>query len=383
MEQTLKITSISLKDKEERRLVRGHLWVYRNELQSDPSVDDGAVVDVFSAARRFIGRGFYQAQGGIAVRLLSRRQEDIDKGFFVEALGRALGLRERLYAGSSVYRWVFGESDGLPGLVVDRYGDMVVAQTQCAFYGVHSKALAKAILATEGVEGVVIEAPGLSGGRDTFGNCADDTEIELDGLRLRVPLAGGQKTGMFLDQRRNAAAAAALAPGLRVLDAHANTGQWALRMALAGAAQVHAVDTSRAALDVATANAGLNGVADRCAFECAPAEEVLARKEPYGLIVLDPPAYAKARPQTAKALARYQALNRAALAALEPGGYLVTCSCSHFVSQSDFLEMVKRAAIAEQRVLQLLELRAAAPDHPVLLAMPETSYLKCAIFRVW
>lgn len=379
----MKIPSISLKDKEERRLVRGHLWVYRNELQSDPAPEDGAVVDVFSAARRFIGRGFYQAQGGIAVRLLSRRQEDIDKAFFTEALARALELRARLFSGSSVYRWVFGESDGLPGLVVDRYGSVAIAQTQCAFYATHVKVLAKAILATEGIQGVVIEAPGLPGGRESFGDCPAETEIDLDGLRLRVPLVGGQKTGMFLDQRRNAAAAAALAPGLNVLDAHANTGQWALRLALGGAAHVRAVDTSRAALDVAAANASLNGVADRCAFECAPVEEVLARKEQYGLIVLDPPAYAKARPQAAKALGRYQALNRAALAALVPGGYLVTCSCSHFVAQPDFLEMVKRAAIAEQRTLQLLELRAAAPDHPVLMSMPETSYLKCAIFRVW
>ncbi len=238
-------------------------------------------------------------------------------------------------------------------------------------------------MATEGLSGAVIEAPGIEGGRETVGTCPDEAEIELDGLKLRVPIVGGQKTGMFLDQRRNAAAAAALAPGLRVLDAHANTGQWAVRMALAGAAHVHAVDTSRAALDVATENAALNGVSEACTFECAPAEEVLSRKEKYGLIVLDPPAYAKARPQAAKAMGRYQALNRAALSALEPGGYLVTCSCSHFVAQSDFLEAVKRAAVAEQRSLQLLELRGASADHPVLMAMPETSYLKCAVFRAW
>lgn len=369
---------MTLKEKEERRLVRGHLWVYRNELQADPALDDGTVVDIFSSTRRFVGRGFYQAQGGIAARILTRRQEDLGREFFAAALETALSLRARLFPGATAYRWVFGESDGLPGIVMDRYGAIAVAHTQCAFYAAHADALAKAALAVEGIAGLTMEAPG---DRRAFGDCVEATDIDLDGLTLRVPLAGGQKTGMFLDQRCNAIAAAGLARGLRVLDAHANTGQWALRMALAGAEHVTVADTSRGALDLAAVNAELNGVTGQCSFENAPAEEILARGEQFGLIVLDPPAFAKSRATAAKALGRYQALNRAALRALAPGGCLVTCSCSHFVSQADFLEAVKRAAIAEQRSLQLLELRGAAPDHPVLLAMPETSYLKCAIFR--
>lgn len=376
----MKIHSLTLKDKEERRLVRGHLWVYRNELQADSALEDGSVVDIFAASRRFIGRGFYQAQGGIAVRLLSRRQQDLDTTFFREALQTAVALRAALFPGSSAYRWVFGESDALPGLVIDRYGAVAVGQTQCAFYAEHATAIAKAVRAQEGIAGFILEGPGNA--RQVFGECPPAGEIDLDGLRLRVPFEGGQKTGMFLDQRLNAALAAPLARGRRVLDAHANTGQWALRAALAGAAHVHVVDTSRSALDVAAENASLNAVADACTFEQAPAEEVLARGEAYGMVVVDPPAFAKARPQVAKALGRYQALNRAAIRALEPGGFLVSCSCSHFVAPGDFIEMIKRAAVAEQRVPQLLEMRAAAPDHPVLLAMPESAYLKCAILRV-
>jgi 16S rRNA G966 N2-methylase RsmD len=205
----------------------------------------------------------------------------------------------------------------------------------------------------------------------------------LDGLRLRVPLLkAARRPACSSTSASTPSPPRGLAKGLRVLDAHTNTGQWALRMALAGAASIHALDTSRSALDTAAENAQLNGAAERCTFENAPAEDVLARGDSYGLIVLDPPAFAKARPQAAKALIRYQALNRAALRALEPGGYLVSCSCSHFIAPGDLLEAIKRAAVAEQRTLQLLELRSASPDHPTLLAMPETAYLKCAVLRV-
>ena len=380
----MKIASLTLKDKEERRLVRGHLWAYRNELQADPVLEDGALVDLFAANRRFVARGFYQAQGGIGARILTRRQEEIDAAFFARALETALALRTQVFPGSTAYRWVFGESDGLPGLVIDRYGSVAVAQTACAFYARQAEHIAAAVLATEGVQGLILEAPSTpeAPARRTFGEVAEEAEVDLGGLRLHVPLQGGQKTGMFLDQRVNAQMAAPLAAGLRVYDAHANTGQWALRMALAGAAHVHVGDTSKAALDLAARNAALNGVEGVCTFENLPAEEVLARGQEFGMIVLDPPAFAKARAQGPKALGRYQALNRAAIKALAPGGYLVSCSCSHFVAPEDFVETLKRAAIAEQRTLQMLDFRGAAPDHPLLLTMPETDYLKCAVMRV-
>jgi len=375
----VKVSSLTLKDKEERRIVRGHAWVYRNELQAPPALEDGTLVDVFAANRRFVGRGFFQAQGGIAARLLTRRQEDIDLPFFLEALTSPAALRARLFPGSTVYRWVFGESDGLPGVVIDRYGAVAVAHTQCAYYGTVKDALAQAVLATPGVSGLLLD---VGGTRHSFGTVPAQVSIELDGLLLEVPIEGGQKTGMFLDQRMNAIVASKLAHGLSVLDGHTNVGQWACRMALGGATRVLAVDTSRPALDIAQANAQANGVGETCLFECAAIEDVLARDEHYGLIILDPPAFAKARPQSTKAMGRYQALNRAAIRRLEPGGILVSCSCSHFVDDTQFLETIKRAAISEQRQLQLLEFRGASPDHPVLVSMPETSYLKCAILRV-
>ena len=375
----MKIPSLTLKDKEERRIVRGHAWVYRNELQSPPALEDGTLVDVFAANRRFVGRGFFQAQGGIAARLLSRRQEDLGTTHFAELLTSAAALRQRLFPGSTTYRWVFGESDGLPGLVIDRYGEIAVAQTQCVYYGQVKEILAEVVLATPGISGFALD---VSGTRHTFGHVPSQVTIDLDSLRLDVPIEGGQKTGMFLDQRVNALVASRLAHGLRVLDGHTNVGQWACRMAASGALHVHAVDTSRAAIDLAHANASANGLAERCRFECAAIEDVLAREDRYDLIVLDPPAFAKARAQGTKAMGRYQALNRAALRRLEPGGILVSCSCSHFVDDTQFLETIKRAAVAEQRQLQLLEFRGASPDHPVLVSMPETSYLKCAILRV-
>lgn len=368
-----------LKEKEERRLLRGHLWAYRNEFARLPDAADGDVTDVVSSAGRFVGRGFYQASGGIAVRLLTRRDEPVDAAFLERRVARAKRFRDQLYPGEPVYRWVYGESDGLPGLVADRYGDVVSVHAGAAFYLNHQDALAGAIL-SHGIKGVRLAA-----GADVrrFGDASGPVSIELDGIRLHVDVESGQKTGMYLDQRENYGLMRRYARDARVLDVFCYAGAWSCHAAMAGATSVVGVDSSRRAIEQARAHAELNGVATRCRFECAEAEEVLERGEKYQLIVLDPPALAKSRGQTAKALGVYQALNRGAMAALEPGGTLITCSCSHFVDAPAFLEMLKRAARAAQRAAWLLEVRGAARDHPVLLEMPETAYLKCAVLRVF
>lgn len=369
----------TLKPKEERRIQRGHCWAYRTEFQKLPDLEDGALVDVFSSQRRFVGRGFYQAQGGIAVRVLTRHQDTVDASLFQGRIHAALALRQHLFSGSQAYRWIFGESDGIPGLVADRYGSVVTLQSSCKFYVPWMKAIGALLLAEDGVTGVRFQVAYTI---ETYGEVPDEVTFDLEGLSVTLQLEGAQKTGMFLDQRLNRLAPIPFAKDARVFDGHCHLGLWACHAAKAGASEILAVDSSQAALDLAGANAEKNGVAAHIDFRCGDVEEILAEEPPFDIVIVDPPAFAKGRSQAKKAQGRYLELNRAAIRATKPGGYLFSSSCSHFVGASDFLDILKRAASTEKRSLQLLELRGPAPDHPVLLSMPETAYLKCAVLRV-
>lgn len=368
-----------LKEKEERRLLRGHCWAYRNEFAQLPPYDDGDIADVFGARGGFVGRGFYQPNGGIAVRLLTRHQAPIDAAFFRERLDAAGAFRNRCFPGQDVYRWVFGESDGLPGFVADRYGPLVAAQTSCAFYAGWVDALAAAFLSHEGVRGLRLEVCGQVHG---FGETPDIVACTVEGLRVLVRPSSGQKTGLFLDQRVNQFEMRRYASGANVLDGHCYAGLWSCHAAQAGAARVRGVDTSGPAIERARENAAANGLDNVCAFECADIGAVLEEDARYGLVILDPPAFAKSRAHAAKALGLYQSLNASAMRRIEPGGVLITSSCSHFVDRDAFLETLKRASAAAQRPVWVVDVRGAAPDHPVLASMPETSYLTCATLRV-
>jgi 23S rRNA (cytosine1962-C5)-methyltransferase len=368
-----------LKNNEERRLLRGHLWAYRTEFTSLPSIEDGDLADVYTPRGKFVGRGFFQAEGGIAVRLLDRHQMDVDTAFFRRRIEEALALRQRFFPGQNVYRWIHGESDGLPGLIVDRYDALVTIHTQCAFYGVHSKALLNAFMGQEGITGVRLDCAGEITHK---GETPTDLEIEIDGIRLGFSPERGQKTGLFLDQRENARLLDAIAPGARVLDGNCYVGQWSLRAAKAGAAKVIGVDSSAQAITQAKTNATLNGLEDTCQFECADINEFLAKAKQFDVVCIDPPALAKSRARLSQALGRYQGLNRDAMKAVKKDGYLITSSCSRWVDESSFLEMVKRAARSAQRSAVIHAVRTAPADHPVLLAMPETAYLTCVLLRI-
>lgn len=371
-----------LKAKEERRMLRGHLWAYRNEFASLPDTTDGELVDVYSAEGRLVGRGFFQGRGGIAARILSRHQDEFDAAFWSRRIEAARAFREQLFPGEDTWRWVFGESDGLPGLVADRYGSIVSAQTSCNFYGLYAEAIADAFLAQPGINAVRLDVNNKVHRFGAISQPAEPIECAVGGVRLMVDLDSGQKTGMFLDQRENCLAMRRYARGARVLDGHCYIGQWSCHAALAGAASVLGVDTSAPAVEAARANAERNGVSAQCRFEDADIADVLARNEQYDLVMLDPPAFAKTREQEKKALGLYQTLNAAAMKAVRPGGVLVTSSCSHFVAREAFLETLKRAATAAQRQAWLLDVRGASPDHPILIAMPETEYLSCVIMKI-
>ena len=368
-----------LKPKEERRLLRGHRWAFRNEFAALPAMPDGALVDVISDRGRCVGRGFYQEEGGIAVRLLSAKRKAIDMDFFVERLSAAKALRTRCFADASAYRWIFGDSDGLPGLVADRYGSQIAAQTSCAFYDTVAETIAEAFLADPEIDGVSFN---IGGKVQRFGTSHSPVDCTIHDCNFRVDTEHGQKTGLFLDQRENWTLTQPFADGARVLDGHCYTGAWGIHAARYGAKSVLGVDTSRPAITRATEHAELNDVADRCTFERGDIQDALTAGNSYDVVILDPPAFAKGRKSVPKAITRYQALNRDAMKCLAPGGILITSSCSHPVTESVFVEMLKRAAGAAQRSAQLLATRGASPDHPVLLSMPETAYLTCAVVRV-
>jgi len=367
-----------LKPKEDRRLVRGHLWAYRNEFAEIPDLADGALVRVVSDAGRPVGTGFFQAEGGIAVRLLSGGRGEFDEGSLARRIVAAGEMRTTLFPGEGVYRWIHGEGDGLPGLIADRYGPLVVAHADGAFYRSRAQEFAHAFLSVDGVDGVLVR----SGKEWTeFGGVTAPVTCPVHGIQFTIDPKQGQKTGLFLDQRVNWTLLEPFVRGARVLDGHCYVGAWSLHAAKYGAREVVGVDTSSAAIEQAIANAKANRAGDTCAFLCADMRDVLAGADAYDVVVLDPPALAKSRNHLQKALGLYQALNRDAMKALAPGGVLITSSCSQPVDEATFLETLKRAATAAGRRFQLIDIRGAAPDHPALLAMPETRYLKCAVSR--
>jgi len=369
-----------LKEKKDRRIARGHLWAYRAEFDNLPEIPDGGVVDIFTKRGKFIARGFFQSEGTIAVRVLDNHQTTIDAEFFRSRIDRALRLRQTMFPGETAYRWIHAESDGLPGLTVDRYDSVVSARSVCAFYAAHGQVLCDGFAACDGVEAVRLEAAGQA---FTVGGPPDECRVELDGTTLNFALKTGQKTGLYLDQRKNAAFLDAIVNGARVFDGYCYVGHWSCRAAINGAASVRGVDSSRPAIDYANANAEANGVRERCRFEVADVQKALADGQTYDVICLDPPALAKSRHQLKKSLTLYQALNRDAMKAVDPaGGYLITSTCSHLVSEDDFLEALKRAARSAQRTVTILRKAGPPPDHPWLLTMPETRYLTCVMLAI-
>lgn len=374
----LSCPTATLKPREERRIQRGHLWCYRNEFASLPDLEDGDVFDVYAANRRFIGRAFYQAEGGICGRILSFHQDSIDADFFKKRLRQAEELRQRLFPESTVYRWIHAESDGLPGLIIDRYDAALSMQTSCTFYQKHQDLLQEILLGWPGVSSLAFS---FRDSRSHAGQEPGAFQLDVNGLQLGLLLSGTQKTGLFLDQRKNWPLIESFAAGSRVLDAFCYHGLWGLHAARTGASSVTCIDTSQAALDQAQENARLNNLEETCTFLREKVDAHLQECRPYDVIVLDPPAFAKSRKQQRTAFSLYEKLNVLALEKLAPGGILISCSCSHFLDQGMFEEMLKRASRRAACQMQLLMMRGAAPDHPVLTDMPETAYLKCAILR--
>ena len=394
--------------KAERALRAGHPWVYGEEVLSvEGAYAQGDVVDVRSTKGRWLGAGLVNDHSKIRVRLLSRNTNDrFDEAFFLRRVRYALEYRRTaMGADYGCCRLIFGEADQFPGLTVDRFGDVLVTEVLSLGMDLRKDLLYRLLLrvleeqgeairiiyersdsplrAKEGLEPFTgfISLPGLTTEGDGH------TEITENGVRYDVDYIRGQKTGFFLDQKYNRQAAARLAKGRRVLDCFTHTGAFALNCAAGGAARVTAVDISGEALDQARRNAALNGLEDRMDFLQADVFELLtqtaqAKQSPWDYIILDPPAFTKSSSTADRAYAGYREINRRAMQLLPRGGYLATCSCSHFMPRARFEEMLREAASDAQVSLRQIEARQQAPDHPILWGVPETDYLKFYLFQV-
>ncbi|MDR7562054.1 MAG: class I SAM-dependent rRNA methyltransferase [Armatimonadota bacterium] len=378
----------------ERRILPGHLWVYEGEVaevRGNPA--PGAIVDVLTSRGAFCARGFYNPHSKIRVRILTFEEEPIRPAFFARRIAQALALRERVVRETTAYRVVYAEGDLLPGLIVDRYGDLLVMQTLAVGMDNRKELLADLLLDQTGARAVYLrndsEVRSLEGlpRYQGFlrGELPTRAEIAEGPARFVVDVAGGQKTGWFCDQRENRLSCASLAQDAEVLEVFSYTGAFGIHAALQGARSVLGMDVSKEAVALARENARLNGVLDRCRYEVADAFEALRTLGQQGarwdLVILDPPAFARRKEAVRRALAGYKEINLRALLLLRPGGYLVSCSCSSFVDEGVLWGVILEAARDAGRRLRLLELRGQARDHPMLGAMPETRYLKCFVLQ--
>ncbi len=378
----------------ERRILLGHLWVYEGEiteLRGNPA--PGAVVDVLTYHGTFCARGFYNPHSKIRVRILTFEEEPVDAAFFERRIHQALALRERVVQETTAYRVVYAEGDLLPGLIVDRYGDLLVMQTLALGMDVRKELLADLLLAQTKAQAIYLRndpgtrsLEGLPRHQGFLrGEAPTRVEITEGSARFVVDVAEGQKTGWFCDQRENRLSCAPLARDAEVLEMFSYTGAFGIHAALNGARSVLGMDVSEAAVALARENARRNGVEDRCRYEVADAFEALRALEREGarfdLVILDPPAFARRKEAVRRALAGYKEINLRALKLLRPGGYLVTCSCSSFVDEGMLWQVVLEAAHDAGRRVRLVEQRGQARDHPMLGAMPETRYLKCFVLQ--
>jgi 23S rRNA (cytosine1962-C5)-methyltransferase len=395
----LSLPCLELRKDLARHLRAGHPWVFRKAIEKAPrGLEAGAIVDVVEEGR-FVARGYLDPHSAISVRILTREPaETIDATFWRNRVRRALALRDDLVRGTTGYRLVHGENDGLPGVVADRYGGFAVLKLYSAGLTAHRAHV---------VEALRQEANGLQGvfGRDEIPRDEESDEaapqgkvlwgaepperIEIDehGMKLLVDVRRGQKTGLFLDQRENRRMVRDLSVGRGdVLNLFGYTGGFSVAAALGGARHVVTIDVDRDAISLARENFRVNGLdpADH-AFASEDAFEILKRYKAQGrrfdLVICDPPAFAKSQKAVEAAVAGYAALNRAALHVLSPGGLLVTASCSARVSAEQFQDAVKEAAYKTRTDLQLVEDRRQPPDHPVAPQFREGRYLKCAVYR--
>ena len=392
------LPTITLAHGRERRILSGHPWVFSNELTPDPALQallPGGLVRVIASGGQALGTATYNPKTLIAARLLTRDAEEaIDTVFFHRRVAKALALREKLYD-APYYRLIHAEADGLPGTIVDRYGDVLVVQSNTAggtaladmlYEALGQLCSSRAIVARN--DSAVRGLEGLETSNEVVRGTLDGPALVIEnGARFEVELLGGQKTGWFYDQRDNRAFVAKLAAGRdRVLDVYAYAGGFGIGCALAGAGQVLAVDRSEPALELVSRGAALNGVPDRVTTRRGEAfgvlEDLAKAGERYDVVIVDPPAFIKTKKDVNPGMRAYAKLARLAATLVSPGGILFIASCSYHAATPNFTEAVAKGLAEAKRTGRILRTSGAGADHPVHPAIPETAYLKALTLQV-
>ncbi|MBD3403895.1 methyltransferase domain-containing protein [candidate division GN15 bacterium] len=378
----------------ERRLKNVYLWIFNNQIERVEDLqNNGDLVEIISSKGRPVGIGYFNRHSLIAVRVLSFQSETIDQAFFHQRISRAIERRARLSPNATSGRIVFSEADLLPGLIVDRFGPYLSVQLLTLGMERLWPIIEPVLVELLRPEAIVLRNDSPAREREgldrkveiAHGEVPDVVEIDEYGLKFGVDMRGGQKTGFFFDQRDNRRICRNLAANGRVLDCFSYTGGFALNAARGGAVSVLAVDESDEALQLLERNAArnnLDGITTRRADCFVLLRELQKSGERFDLIILDPPAFVKSKEKLREAVRGYKEINLSAMKLLSPGGILISCSCSYQLSPVEFLNMITSAARDARRLCHLREFTTQAPDHPVLLTMPETQYLKCAVLEM-
>ncbi len=388
------MSKIVLRKNEERRLLNGHQWIFSNEIQlTDGNPDNGDLVEIYDSRNNFLGRGFYNKNSLIACRLLTNRKNVDLKELFRERLLKAFQLRKDFYPDRNSFRLIFSESDFIPGLIIDKYNDSYVLQVYS--YGIEKNIdLIVQILKEEFKakniftqnEEYFRKLEGLPEDNNIYSG-SKEIEIINDGhIKYKIDFERTQKTGFFFDQSDNRFFIEKICHGKNVLDAFCNSGGFGLHAAFVGASNVTFVDSSSTEIENAKENFELNKLNTPAEFVTSDVfdylQNCIAANKKFDVVIIDPPAFAKNKKSLSVARKGYEKLNRLALEVLSNDGYLVTSSCSHHLSKDDFFELINKASVKAGKTIQLVHFNYASLDHPQLLSMPETVYLKFAVFRI-
>ena len=390
---------VVLKKGEGRSLKAGGMWVYDNEIDLiDDTVEDGKLIELHDFDGYFMGIGFINRKSKITVRMLSRREQVIDEAFIRDRVRKAVDYRFDT-VDTSACRLIFGEADFLPGIVIDKYSDVLVVESLALGIDRLKPLIVEAVKDVLKERGINIrgvyersdaKVRTLEGMQRVKGFIGEefDTNVEIveNGVHYMVDVVNGQKTGFFLDQKYNRLAMQKLCKGRRVLDCFTHMGTFALNAGIAGASDVTGLDISEFAIEQARANAKLNNLSDTVHFKCANVLDELPRLneagEKFDVVILDPPAFTKSREATKNAIKGYREINMKGLRLVKDGGYFASCSCSHFMTQELLTKTIKEAAKAVHKRLRQIEFRTQSPDHPILWEAQESYYLKFYIFQV-
>jgi len=391
----VEIGRVYYKEKYLPKVKKGNPWIHRGELLEPINhLEPGSLVEVFTSRGEFVGKGYINPNSAIAVRLLTRLpDEEIGEDFFRKRIERANELRMRIYPHLRSYRVTYGESDGLPGLVIDRYGDVLVLSLTTAgmerwrpaiIEGVSEIFVPRAIVLRNDIRLRLKEGLPLEKGV-AAGHLPEDIVIQENGLSYFVDVMEGRKTGFFFDQRENRRMLARFIKGDTVLDCYTYTGAWALTAAIHGASEVWGIDNDSGAIRLAERNTSLNGV-HNCTFTAMDMDQYIEQADKmgrkFGCIIFDPPAFIKTRRNLTQGLDGYLRRNAGAMKLVQRGGLLVTSSCSSYLSWDGFLSMIEKTSLIAERTIRILTHGTQAPDHPILPALKKTAYLKCLFLRV-